>query len=133
MQPLEAFAFNDECLEKIYHRSLLDNLPDFRETPIIFWGEDLIINFHLLQNCESICFIPDALYCYRQSSGGTSKFSMTTMHDLDNIKRYQIQFLKEYQGEEKDKIEDIMFAEITDWFYYYIQEARKNIDDDQVR
>ena len=118
---------------KVYQRKLLDELPDSSAAERIFWGDDLIINLYLMQECESMCFVPDALYCYRQNSGGTNQFSLTTMHDLDSIKKYQIKFLKEYQGEEKDRIENIMFSEIADWFYYYIQDARKNLDDDQVR
>ena len=44
---------------KVYHRKLLSNFPSSREAERIFWGDDLIMNLHLLSTCDSFLFIPD--------------------------------------------------------------------------
>lgn len=60
----------DSCLtlgvwNKVYYHKLSDKLPDPTTTERIFWGDDLIINLHLLNGCESMCFVSEVLYCYR--------------------------------------------------------------------
>lgn len=58
---------------KVYHRKLLSNLKAVKGTEKIFWGEDLILNLHLLSTCRMILFIPDTLYCYVQFRGGQAR------------------------------------------------------------
>lgn len=117
---------------KIYHRKLLSNLPDSNSSEKVFWGDDLILNLGLLENCDSMRLIPDYLYNYRQLSGGTNSFSKHTMEDLDNIKQYQLFFLNRYQGNDKEKIQNILFSEIAGWFFIYIQQALGYISDKEL-
>lgn len=117
---------------KVYHRKLFANLPASNSVGKIFWGEDLVLNLHLLKDCESCCFIPDALYCYRIFSGGTKKFSLSVMDDVDNIKNIQLSFLKEYDGASKEIMERNLFAEVAGWFFCYIQQAVDYLDDEQL-
>ncbi len=117
---------------KVYHRRLLSNIPSSDVAERVFWGEDLILNLHLLKDCNSFKLIPDILYCYCQLNGGTSKFSTRTMKDLDCIKRYQLQFLEQYQGSAKKSIEKILYSEVAGWFFYYIQQATEHLSEDEL-
>lgn len=108
---------------KVYHRKLLSNLKAVKGTEKIFWGEDLILNLHLLSTCRMILFIPDTLYCYVQFRGGTSKVSLHTMQDLNNIKKYQQIYLSAYHGKDKEEMERILFSEMTGWLFYYTQQV----------
>ena len=118
---------------KIYSKELIGNLPSSEKVPKVFWGDDLIMNLYLLNECNSFCFVPDILYVYRQSSGETNRFSLTTMRDLDNIKQYQLQFLRSYKGERKNDIESILYFEIAGWFYGYIKESKTYLDENARR
>lgn len=117
---------------KVYHRSLISNLPSSDIAEKVFWGEDLIINLHLLSDCESFRFIPNTLYCYRQLSGGTNSFSMQTMKDLDSVKKYQLLFLENYQGNSKKQIEKTLFSEVVGWFFYYVQQALEHLNEEDL-
>lgn len=117
---------------KVYHRSLIPNLPASESAEKVFWGDDLIMNLHLLSTCESFRFIPDTLYCYRQLSGGTSSFSKQTMRDLDNIKKYQLQFLESYQGGSTERIRNTLFSEIAGWFFVYVQQALDHLNEAEL-
>lgn len=117
---------------KLYHRNLLSNLPSSDSAERIFWGDDQILNLQLLSNCESFQFIPDTLYCYREMSGGTNKFSTQTMKDLDNIKKYQLLYLERYPGESKDTIKKILFSEVAGWFFIYVQQALAQLSENEV-
>lgn len=117
---------------KIYHRALLSNLPDCNSAERIFWGDDQITNLHLLSTCDSIMFIPDILYCYRQFSGSTNKFSDRTMKDVDNIKKYQLLFLEHYNGEAKERIRSVLFSEIAGWFLHYVRQAYNYLDETEL-
>ena len=78
---------------KVYHRSLLSNLPPSEAQSKFFWGDDLVLNLHLLQTCRRALFIDQPLYVYRIGSGGTSSFRRDAMQDLNEIKRWQLLFL----------------------------------------
>lgn len=117
---------------KVYHRSLISNLPSSEIAEKVFWGDDQIMNLHLLSDCESFRFIPDTLYCYRQLSGGTNSFSMRIMKDLDSIKKYQLLFWENYQGNSKERIEKTLFSEVAGWFFYYIQQALEHLNEEEL-
>ena len=117
---------------KIYHRSLLSNLPDSESAERVFFGEDQILNLQLLSTCESFRFIPDVLYCYRELSGGTNRFSLRTMKDLDNIKKYQLLYLERYQGNSKDHIKRFLFSEVAGWFFVYVRQALNNLNESEL-
>ena len=117
---------------KVYHRSLVSNLPSSETAKKLFWGDDQVMNLYMLSTCESLRLIPDILYCYRQFSGNTSNFSLHTMKDLDNIKKYQLSFLENYQSDSKDRIENVLFSEVAGWFYIYIQQALEQLSEEEV-
>lgn len=117
---------------KIYHRSLLSALPPSTSAERVFWGDDLVLNLHLLSNCGSFRIIPDTLYGYRQSSGGTNRFSPHTMRDLDTIKKYQLKFLEEYPGDRTDRIRRTLFGETASWFFGYVRQALKELPEEEV-
>ena len=119
------------CL-KVYKRELLSKLPDSSKCERIFWGDDLITNLHLLENCDSIKYIPNDLYCYIQTSGNTKRFSTRTMKDLDKIKEYQLKFLSRYTGNHKEEIVRELFAEVAAWFFIFIQGAIGVITDEEL-
>lgn len=106
---------------KLYRRMLFQNIPASETLDRVFWGDDLILNILLLEDCHSVLFIPDVLYMYRQFSGGTSRFSRTIMKDLDTIKRYQLQHLESYEGEDEERIRSVLFSEIACWFGSYVK------------
>lgn len=119
--------------DKLYHHSLLQNLPDSNGAERIFWGEDLVLNLFLLERCKSILFLSNAFYIYNETRGGTNKFSIHTMEDLDTIKKYQISFLNRWVGNEREKIENTMFAEIAAWFFIFIQQGIGILSDNELK
>ena len=108
---------------KVYKKELKNNLPSHDLFQRIFWGDDLIINLYLLEQCNSILFIPDHLYIYRQFSGGTNQFSEQTMNDLNQIKEFQLQFIEKYQGIRKEDVINVCFMEIAGWFFLFIKQS----------
>lgn len=92
----------------------------------------MILNLYLLSNCKSFKCIPNALYCYRKLTGGTNGFSVRAMQDLDTIKKYQLLFLERYQGEEKEQIKEILFAEIANWLFVYVCQGVGILSDKQI-
>lgn len=74
-------------VDKLYNRRLLTSLPAFDRTENIFWGDDLIINLHLLKNCKSFKCIPNTFYCYRKLTGGTSRFSVRAIAGFGHDKK----------------------------------------------
>ena len=108
---------------KVYKKELKDSLPSYDSFERIFWGDDLIMNLFLLERCRSALFIPDYLYIYRQFSGGTGKFSNHTMHDLNRIKAYQLEFIDRFQGKRKEDIINTCFMEIAGWFFSYVKQG----------
>lgn len=117
---------------KIYHRKLLANFPASSTEGKVFWGEDFIVNLHLLSTCDTMLFIPEILYSYRMISGGTNKFSLRMIEDMDNIKRYQMHYLETYTGDAVEQIKTNLFAESAAWFYHYIQQSLKHLSEPEV-
>lgn len=117
---------------KVYHHKLLNNLPKYDESERVFWGDDQILNLHLLSGGEPLRIIPDSLYCYRRFSGGTNDFSLHTMEDVDTIKKYQLYFLNSYSGDSKSQMEKVLFFEQADWFFKYVQQALDHLDEKQL-
>lgn len=117
---------------KAYHKSLFSNLPDFKNLKNFFMGDDLIMNLFILDKCLTFRFIPDILYCYQQGSGGTSKFSKSTMADLDLIKQYQLRFLEHYEYGNHERIEATLYSEVAGWFFEYIQNCIENLNDEET-
>ena len=108
---------------KLYRKELLDNLPFNERDKRIFFGDDTISNLHILLNCNTILYVPDTLYVYRQLTGGTKQFSANNMRDLNTIKDYQLKFLECYPKNNKEKIKNILFAEVAMWFLIHIRQS----------
>lgn len=117
---------------KVYHNKLLKYLPGSNMSERVFWGDDQILNLHLLSGCESLRIIPNSLYCYRQLSGGTNHFSTHTMEDVDTIKKYQLYYLDSYSDDSRSQMEKVLFFEQADWFLYYVQQAMDHLDKKQL-
>ena len=117
---------------KIYHRDLINNLPSSESAERVFMGDDLIFNLYALENHPSFCIIPHSLYVYRDG-GGSKSFVKTRMKDLDTIKKYQLMFLKKYQGQSKDIMEDILYSEIAGWFLCYIREGLEFLKENDLK
>ncbi len=117
---------------KIYDRDLFLPLLDDVHSERIFWGDDQIINMQILQNCRTIMFIPDDLYCYRCFSGGTNNFSKRTMDDLSSIKKYQLLFLENFVADDKEHLLKILHAETAGWSFAYIREAVGILSEDEL-
>ena len=117
---------------KIYHRKYLKNLPSSDSAERVFWGDDLILNLHLLSTCDSFRFIDKTLYCYREFSGGTNKFSLRAMQDMNIGKNYQTYYLNKREYNNKAEILGIMFAETAAWLFNYIKSAVSRLKSDEV-
>lgn len=130
--------WDNSCLtpmvwDKVYHRKLLDKLPDSGTAERVFWGDDQIINLHLLNDCDDFLYIPNAFYCYQKLSGGTNRFSMHTMQDMDRIKKYQLSYLSYYQGDKIKEIKRRLFAEVAGCFFSYIRSATEHINETELK
>lgn len=117
--------------DKVYKNSLARKLPASNGAPRVFWGEDLIMNLHMLENCGSAMFVPEICYCYCQN-GGTKHFSKDTMRDLDTIKRYQLEFFERCEETRRDEIERRLFSEVAGWLFFYVREACEVLDSTEV-
>lgn len=126
----EQSSLNTTVWNKLYSRKLLCYLPENPER--VFWGEDLILNLHLLQSIENACYLSDMLYVYQQATGETNKFSKHTMKDLDIIKKYQLQFLDKRTRNDTEIIRKILYSEMAGWFLSYLKDAAKHLNDQEL-
>lgn len=124
---------NTSSFNKVYHYSLLNNLPSTSQAEHLFWGDDQVMNLYLLETCRSFSFIPDALYVYRQGSGGTNRFSLHTLQDIDKIKHYQLSFIKKHPEYPHSTLENILFSELAGWTFYHICQGTEHLPDDQLK
>ena len=105
---------------KVYCRSLLENLPPSDDAERLFMGEDIVINLHLLEKCTSPIFVPIVLYVYRDLVGGTTKYSLTAMNDLDTVRQYQLLFID--RGElDKKRYYKALYHDNAGWFYAWVK------------
>lgn len=118
---------------KLYNKSLIDNILPLNAAIRMFWGEDQVMNIFMLQKISGAYYLSDPLYVYREFTGGTSKFSMTTMEDLNTIKTYQLAFLAQKDHLDTDKVLKYLYAEIAAWSALYIREAAKHLDERQLK
>ncbi len=78
-------------------------------------------------------FLPDRLYAYRQTSGGTSRYSRSTIPDLDRVSRYQLQFLARWPGQEKACIQRKIYVNLAGWIFPKVQSALQSLPEAEVR
>lgn len=126
----EKSRLNTSTWNKLYSCDLLPKLPIANER--VFWGDDQILNIHLLQSIDGALYLPDMPYVYRQFSGDTGRFSIHTMEDLDIIKKYQLEFLGKRTADDIKVIENVLYSEMAGWFLIYVKEALNNLDENMV-
>ncbi len=129
----ENASLTNNVWNKVYCSELKSALPSYKSFDRVFWGDDLIMNLYLLEECDSALFITDTLYIYRQFSGGTNEFSIRTMQDLNTIKHYQFMFIDRYYGEKKDAIIKLCYLEIAGWIYSYVKQGIKHLDEEKLK
>ncbi|MBE7064953.1 MAG: glycosyltransferase family 2 protein [Ruminococcaceae bacterium] len=117
---------------KVYHRSLLKNLPVLEDTDKFFFGEDMLLNLFLLKDCTSFLLIPDKLYVYQENVGLNGSFSTRTMFDLDILKKYQLRFIEQQNHAKKDTILTNYFVEIVGWLLSYVQQGLSHIEEEEL-
>ena len=125
---LKVIVFN-----KVYHHCLLNNLPPANQAERLFWGDDQVMNMYLLETCRSFSFIPDTLYVYRQGSGGTNRFSLRTLQDINIIKHYQLSFIEKHPEYPRSTLENILFSELAGWTFCYICQGIGHLPDEQLK
>lgn len=119
---------------KVFHQRLLQYLPPSETAERIFWGDDLILDLHLMEHCESLLMIPDRLYAYRQPPGGEKSFADTTMRDVDAIKNYQFQFLERQRDRpDRGQILETLCFEAADWFFTFVCSLLSEGREDSLR
>lgn len=82
--------------DKVYRKTLFDNVISSRDTNYIFVGDDVYLNLHILQNVNSAVFIPNCLYSYQALTGGTKRYSKQFMDDYQIVKDNQLDFINKY-------------------------------------
>lgn len=126
----EGAHINNLTWNKVYASNLKNKIlfTDIR----IFWGDDQILNLQLLENCKSILIVPNILYCYRQQTGYTNKFSKNALNDLNTIKECQLYFIKNYKHDNKDLMYRNLYGEIAGWTFAYMKNALEVLDEKEV-
>jgi len=111
---------------KMYKRKMADNIDPKIKDERVFMEEDIILNLHLCEKCHKLYCLPKTLYCYRQFSGGTNRWSTKTMYDLNTVKQYQLKFIEKESIDNidnKDKIINVLFSEVAAYFFLHIQQG----------
>lgn len=112
---------------KLFSRSLWKNLPPLNPPERLFLGDDVVMNLYLLRNCQSAWFLPIRLYGYRETSGGTKRFSKTAMQDLDIVSAHKLMFATSNPFADKVAVEYRIFADIAGSLLCYTQDALRNL------
>lgn len=112
---------------KLFSRRLLNNLPPLEPPERIFSGEDIVMNLYLLRDCQSARFLPIQLYGYRETAGGTKRFSKTAMLDLDKVSAHKLMFAANNPYADKAAIEYRIFADIAGSLLCFTQDALRNL------
>ena len=115
----EGSLLSASLYDKIYKRELFDKALSADNTKHIFMGDDVYLNLHILENAASVCFIPEVLYTYQATVGGTSRFNARYMEDYQVVKDNQLDFISKYKDEFqwKQDMEYYCHAE-TAWCVY---------------
>lgn len=122
--------------DKLYYRQLIQNIETLNENNRVFWGEDLILNMHLLSSVSGAYFIPKVLYVYRENAGKTKDFSTHTMEDLDVLKKYQLRFLDKRRSDSSlnaESIEKGIFSEMAVWLFLYVRNAATILSEEELK
>lgn len=118
---------------KVYKRKLFSSFPTSLSAERLFWGDDLVLNLYALKECKSMAVIPDELYIYRDTSGGTTQYSKNEMRDLDKIKKYQLLFLNEIDVENKEKLLENLHLETAHWLALWVKAGIGSIEEEELQ
>lgn len=122
---------------KIYRRDLFDQKFDFEMSLRLFMGDDVVINLCVVQNCKNVLFTPQVFYVYNDLTGGTTKFRVNEMEDLNIVKKYQIKYLRKWMIENYNtnyyKVEQALFGEMAAWFFLFIQQAMDHMEIENLK
>lgn len=128
---------NNSVINKIYRKELFNQKFKFEMSLRMFMGDDLVTNLCVVQNCRNILFTPYTFYVYYDLTGGTTKFRVNEMADLNIIKEYQIKCLEKWKTENYNanysKVEQALFGEIAAWFFLFIQQAMDYMEIEKIR
>lgn len=85
LEAAENDKFNSPCC-KIFKKSIIEN-NHLRYDESLNMGEDLIFNIRYLKYCKTLTMIPDCLYFYNMTVGGslTKKFELTRWNTEKNV------------------------------------------------
>ena len=108
---------------KLYSRRLLKDLPPLTPVERLFNGEDVVLNLYLLEHCASARFLPLRLYGYRETSGGTKRFSRSSMQDLDKVAAHKLKKLAECADLDAAAIKYRICADIAGHLPVFAQNA----------
>ena len=118
---------------KVYKKELFENVPSSENFSKIFMGDDFIMNMHLLENIETGICISEPLYVYRSVLGRSGHFRKNELENLDTFKNYQWKFLQKWNGEYKDKVVRMHFAETAGWLYNHVQNSIKYLSEEEIK
>lgn len=117
---------------KLYSRRLLKDLPPLSPVERLFNGEDVVINLYLLEHCASARFLPLRLYGYRETSGGTKRFSKTSMQDLDIVAAHKLEQLGKNPDLDTAAIEYRIYADIAGHLPVFTQNALLSLSKEET-
>ena len=117
---------------KLFSRRLCKDLPPLDPPELLFSGEDIVVNLYLLRDCQSACFLPIRLYGYRETSGGTKRFSKTAMQDLDKVSAHKLMFATNNSYADRAAIEYRIFADIAGSLLCFTQDALRNLPNEMT-
>lgn len=129
----EKSTITGNAANKIYRKDLFENVPSSENFSKIFMGDDFIMNMHLLENIETGIYISEPLYVYRSVLGRSGHFRKNELENLDTFKNYQWTFLQKWNGEYKDKVVRMHFAETAGWLYNYVQNSLKYLSEEELK
>lgn len=117
---------------KLYSGRLLKDLPPLSPVERLFNGEDVVLNLYLLANCRSARFLPLRLYGYRETSGGTKRFSRTSMQDLDKVAAHKRKRLAACTDLDTEAIEYRINADIAGHLLVFAQNALLSLSKEET-
>ncbi|MBR0348520.1 MAG: glycosyltransferase [Clostridia bacterium] len=118
---------------KVYKKELFENVPKSKDIEKIFMGEDFILNLHLLKDINKALYIYEQIYVYRNLLGGSGSFRKNEMKNMSVLKDYQWSFLQKWNGEYKDKVVRMHFAETAGWLYNHVQNSIKYLSEEEIK
>lgn len=118
---------------KAYHRRLLENIPDLETLDRMFMGDDMVFNLYLLKDCQKALYVPDCFYVTQRLAGDTEKYRINEMHNLDLIKKYQLDFLEKWDGKDYVEVERLHHLECAEWLFLHIKKSLDHLNEKDLK